>query len=191
MKDRQQIMLWNNEGFIIIHFSGSLSEFYVSYGVCFGRLHISSTKGKSQLSFYKDRDSLLRRMEDLYHHLSKTTQILLLLAQQIFLHHLHHFVIITIIITLIIVITIFIIVIVIMEGKKTAQKQKERFVKAKVSSHSHASLHFPPLSISGMVMMSLLKKDHASTFSSYPIEVASVIDRKGLAHAGSWFMTEG
>ena len=140
-------MLWNNEGFIIIHFSGSLSEFSVSYGVCFGRLHISSIKGKSQLSFYKDRDSLLRRMEDLYHHLSKTTQILLLLAQQIFLHHLHHFVIITIIITLIIVITIFIIVIVIMEGKKTAQKQKERFVKAKVSSHSHVSLHFPPLSI--------------------------------------------
>ena len=129
-------MLWNNEGFIIIHFSGSLSEFSVSYGACFGRLHISSTKGKSQLSFYKDRDSLLRRMEDLYHHLSKTTQILLLLAQQIFLHHLHHFVIITIIITLIISITISIIVIVIMEGKKTAQKQKERFVKAKVSSHS-------------------------------------------------------
>ena len=115
-KDRQQIILSNNEGFIIIHFSGSLNEFSVSYGICFGRLGISSTKGKSQLSFYKDRDSLLRRMEDLYHHLSKTTQILLLLAQQIFLHHLHHFVIITIIITLIIVITIFIIVIVIMEG---------------------------------------------------------------------------
>ena len=80
-KDRQQIILSNNEGFIIIHFSGSLNEFSVSYGICFGRLGISSTKGKSQLSFYKDRDSLLRRMEDLYHHLSKTTQILLLLAQ--------------------------------------------------------------------------------------------------------------
>ena len=26
---------------------------------------------------------------------------------------------------------------------------------------------------------------------TYVIEVASVIDRKGLARAGSWFMTEG
>ena len=28
-------------------------------------------------------------------------------------------------------------------------------------------------------------------FVVFPIEVASVINRKGLARAGSWFMTEG